>query len=84
MDLVQRLRAFSGHADTTGVWIPGYQNPEAALAREAADEIERLRIQLRNLPGTDSRKATDLYGGTGESGSEQGKQGARPMTGLAR
>lgn len=38
------------------------------------DGTGKTKSQLRNLPTTDSRKATDPYGGTGDSGSDQGKQ----------
>lgn len=44
MDLVDRLRAFANRLDAEGVWIPGIQNSEAALLREAAEEIARLRM----------------------------------------
>lgn len=33
-----------------------------------------MNTQLQNLPDTDGRKATDLYGGTGDIGSDQGTQ----------
>lgn len=33
-----------------------------------------MNTELRNLPAPDSRKATDSYGRTGDSGSDQGKQ----------
>lgn len=36
--------------------------------------MNKRRNQLRNLPTTDSRRATDLHGGTGDSWSGQGKQ----------
>lgn len=43
-DLVNRLRMMSGIVEQFSTWAPGSPNPLVQVLREAADEIERLRM----------------------------------------